>query len=81
LRRDDASASRRAPAKRRYAIRRTKFVLNTAADGHLAQAVASEVPVDSGAGAEDRVGFEGFAQKSASWKELRARSMHFWQDR
>jgi len=37
-------------AKNRYAIRRTKFVLNKAAEGHLAQATAFEVPLDPAGG-------------------------------
>jgi enoyl-CoA hydratase/carnithine racemase len=67
-------------AKSRYGIRRTKFVLNKAAEGHLAQAMAFEVPVDPAAGPQDTDGFRNFADKTRGWKELRSRSRGFWRD-
>ena len=66
-------------AKNRYAIRRTKFVLNKAAEGHLAQATAFEVPIDPAAGiGEDAEGIRNFADKAAGWKDMRSRSRGFW---
>jgi len=66
-------------AKNRYAIRRTKFVLNKAAEGHLAQATAFEVPVDPAAGTgENAKGIRNFADKAAGWKDMRSRSSGFW---
>lgn len=51
--------------KNRYAIRRTKFVLNKAAEGHLAQATAFAVRVDPGAGIGENVqGIRDFADKT-----------------
>jgi len=55
-------------AKNRYAIRRTKFVLNNVAESHLAQATAFEVPVDTGAGSgENQQGIRNFADKTNDW--------------
>ncbi len=66
-------------AKSRYAIRRTKFVLNKAAEGHLAQATAFEVPVDPGAGlGDDLEGVQNFADKTQDWNDIRSRSKGFW---
>jgi enoyl-CoA hydratase/carnithine racemase len=68
-------------AKNRYAIRRTKFVLNKAAEGHLAQATAFEVPVDFGAGAgKDSQGIRNFADKNQDWFAIRHKSREFWKD-
>jgi hypothetical protein len=66
-------------AKNRYAIRRTKFVLNKAAEGHLAQATAFEVPLDPAAGiGENQEGIRNFAAKTTGWKDIRSRSRGFW---
>ena len=68
-------------AKNRYAIRRTKFVLNKAAEGHLAQATAFGVPVDAGAGmGAGHKGIRNFADKADAWFEIRDRSRTFWRD-
>jgi enoyl-CoA hydratase/carnithine racemase len=68
-------------AKNRYAIRRTKFVLNKAAEGHLAQATAFEVPVDPGAGiGENARGIRNFADKTNEWFSIRDKSRGFWND-
>ncbi len=68
-------------AKSRYAIRRTKFVLNKAAEGHLAQATAFEVPVDAAAGPGDNVqGIRNFADKTNDWFSIRDKSRGFWKD-
>ena len=68
-------------AKNRYAIRRTKFVLNKAAEGHMAQATAFEVPVDPGAGAgENAQGIRNFADKADDWFAIRGKSREFWKD-
>ncbi len=66
-------------AKNRYAIRRTKFVLNKAAEGHLAQATAFEVPVDPMAGlGKELQGVTDFADKTRAWSEIRGKSCEFW---
>jgi enoyl-CoA hydratase/carnithine racemase len=66
-------------AKNRYAIRRTKFVLNKAAEGDLAQATAFEVPLDPAAGiGENQEGIRNFANKTMAWKDIRSRSRGFW---
>ncbi len=68
-------------AKNRYAIRRTKFVLNKSAEGHLAQATAFEVPVDAAAGmGDDREGIKKFSDKTDGWFDIRGRSRTFWGD-
>ncbi len=68
-------------AKNRYAIRRTKFVLNKAAEGHMAQATAFEVPIDPGAGiGPDRQGITNFADKTEGWFDIRDKSRTFWAD-
>ncbi len=68
-------------AKNRYATRRTKFVLNKAAEGHLAQATAFEVPVDPGAGmGENAEGIRNFADKADDWFSIRDKSRGFWKD-
>ncbi len=68
-------------AKNRYAIRRTKFVLNKAAEGHLAQATAFEVPVAPGAGrGENAEGIRNFADKTDDWFSSRDKSRGFWKD-
>ncbi len=66
-------------SKSRYAIRRSKFVLNKAAEGHLAQAMAFEVPSDPGAGPRDVDGLRNFSEKNEKWKDIRAQSKTFWQ--
>jgi len=66
-------------AKNRYAIRRSKFVLNKAAEGHLAQATAFEVPIDPAAGmGNDLEGIQNFADKTTGWHDIRSRSRTFW---
>ncbi len=68
-------------AKNRYAIRRSKFVLNKAAEGHLAQATAFEVPIDPAAGiGPDTQGIKNFADKTQDWVDIRDLSRTFWRD-
>jgi hypothetical protein len=49
--------------KSRYAIRRSKCVLNNAADGVLSQVAAFELPIDPAEGPLDVHGIEAFAAK------------------
>lgn len=68
-------------AKNRYALRRSKFVLNKAAEGHMAQAAAFEVPVDPNAGLGSGLdGINAFAEKNMDWLGAREKSKTFWQD-
>ncbi len=66
--------------KSRYAIRRSKYVLNNAADGVLSQVAAFELPIDPAAGPLDVHGIEAFAAKRPDLTELRKRSSSMWAD-
>jgi enoyl-CoA hydratase/carnithine racemase len=66
--------------KSRYAIRRSKYVLNNAADGVLSQVAAFELPIDPAAGPLDVHGIEAFAAKRPDLQDLRNRSSSMWAD-
>jgi len=66
--------------KSRYAIRRSKHVLNRAADGPMGQVAAFELPIDPAAGPLDVHGIDSFAQKGQDLADLRSQSRVIWAD-
>ena len=66
--------------KSRYAIRRSKHVLNRAADGPMGQVAAFELPIDPAAGPLDVHGIDAFAAKGSDLADLRKQSRIIWSD-
>ncbi|WP_330251322.1 enoyl-CoA hydratase/isomerase family protein [Nocardia sp. NBC_00565] len=66
--------------KSKYAIRRSKHVLNRAADGPMGQVAAFELPIDPAAGPMDAHGIGSFAEKGQDLATLRNQSRTFWAD-